>query len=112
MNPKQPNQLGSRQGNSPHRKPALARRLAGWLTGIWVWGLAQTAWAGVLIYEPFAYPTGQQLSLTGTADPLTLPTPTTTQWDRGVGFTSGSEWGIGRADTATTITTGIGPASL
>lgn len=92
------------------RKHGEWNRLVGWLIGLWLCGLAQAAWAGVLIYEPFAYPTGQQLSLTGTGDPLTMPNPTTTQWDGGVGFTGGSEWGIGRPDTNTHITTGIGPA--
>lgn len=80
------------------------------LVGIWCWHLNGASWAGVLLYEPFAYPTGQQLSLTGTGDPLTLPSPTTTQWDGGLGFATGSEWGIGRPDTNTSITTGIAPA--
>jgi len=91
------------------RKHGEWNRLVGWLIGLWICCLGQAAWAGLLIYEPFAYPAGQQLSLTGTGD-LTVPNPTTTQWDGGVGFAAGSEWGIGRGTTNVSVVAGMAPA--
>ncbi|HPP54152.1 MAG TPA: hypothetical protein PK777_14470, partial [Thermoguttaceae bacterium] len=103
-----PNQTGSRAANM-RRKHGEWNRLVGWLIGLWICCLGQAAWAGLLIYEPFAYPAGQQLSLTGTGD-LTVPNPTTTQWDGGVGFAAGSEWGIGRGTTNVSVVAGMAPA--
>lgn len=110
MSHRQSHQTLWRRAKQLRWRNTFTRSLAGWLTGIGVCMAAQAAWAGLLLYEPFAYPTGQQISLTGTGDPLALPNPTTTQWDGGVGFAANSEWGVGRGDTGVSVVGGIAPA--